>query len=77
MSEGGPMCSLFATTYPEKTRALIMIGTYAKRLWAPDYPVGADQGGARALPRRDPQRLGRPGGHRSARAEPRRRPRVP
>jgi pimeloyl-ACP methyl ester carboxylesterase len=38
ISEGGPMCSLFATTYPEKTRALIMIGTYAKRLWAPDYP---------------------------------------
>jgi pimeloyl-ACP methyl ester carboxylesterase len=38
VSEGGPMCSLFATTYPEKTRALIMIGTYAKRLWAPDYP---------------------------------------
>ena len=38
VSEGGPMCSLFATTYPEKTRALIMIGTYAKRQWAPDYP---------------------------------------
>jgi hypothetical protein len=38
VSEGGPMCSLFATTYPEKTRALIMIGSYAKRLWAPDYP---------------------------------------
>ena len=38
VSEGGPMCSLFATTYPEKTRALVMIGTYAKRLWAHDYP---------------------------------------
>ena len=38
VSEGGPMCSLFATTYPEKTRALVMIGTYAKRLWEPDYP---------------------------------------
>ena len=22
VSEGGPMCSLFATTYPEKTRSL-------------------------------------------------------
>ena len=32
------MCSLFATTYPEKTRSLIMIGTYAKRMWAHDYP---------------------------------------
>ncbi len=38
VSEGGPMCSLFAATYPEKTEALIMIGTYARRLRAPDYP---------------------------------------
>jgi pimeloyl-ACP methyl ester carboxylesterase/DNA-binding winged helix-turn-helix (wHTH) protein len=38
VSEGGPMCSLFAATYPEKTVALVMIGTYAKRIWAPDYP---------------------------------------
>jgi DNA-binding winged helix-turn-helix (wHTH) protein/pimeloyl-ACP methyl ester carboxylesterase len=40
VSEGGPMCSLFAATYPEKTLALAMIGTYARRLWAPDYPWG-------------------------------------
>src|SRR5438045_9014908 len=38
VSEGGPMCSLFAATYPEKTLALVMIGTYSKRIWAPDYP---------------------------------------
>ena len=38
VSEGGPMCSLFAATYPEKTSALVMIGTYAKRIWAKDYP---------------------------------------
>lgn len=38
VSEGGPLCSLFAATYPEKVTALIMIGTYAKRAWAPDYP---------------------------------------
>jgi pimeloyl-ACP methyl ester carboxylesterase len=38
VSEGGPMCALFAATYPEKTRALVMIGTYAKRLYDPDYP---------------------------------------
>jgi pimeloyl-ACP methyl ester carboxylesterase len=37
MSEGGPMCALFAATYPERTSALIMIGSYARRLWAPDY----------------------------------------
>jgi pimeloyl-ACP methyl ester carboxylesterase/DNA-binding winged helix-turn-helix (wHTH) protein len=38
ISEGGPMCSLFAATYPEKTSALVMIGTYAKRIWSPEYP---------------------------------------
>jgi pimeloyl-ACP methyl ester carboxylesterase/class 3 adenylate cyclase len=38
VSEGGPMCALFAATYPERTTALVMIGTYAKRIWAPDYP---------------------------------------
>ena len=34
------MCALFAATYPEKTRALVMIGTYAKRLRDADYPWG-------------------------------------
>ncbi len=38
ISEGGPMCSLFAATYPEKTVALVMIGTYAKRTWDNEYP---------------------------------------
>lgn len=38
VSEGGPLCSLYATTYPERTLALVMIGTYAKHRWAPDYP---------------------------------------
>ena len=38
VSEGGPMCALFAATYPEKTRALVMIGTYAKRLRDSEYP---------------------------------------
>src|SRR5687767_1623415 len=38
VSEGGPMCSLFAATYPEKTLALVMIGTYAKRIRDADYP---------------------------------------
>lgn len=40
VSEGGPMCSLFAATYPERTVALIMIGTYAKRTRDEDYPWG-------------------------------------
>ena len=38
VSEGGPMCSLFAATYPDRTSALVMIGTYAKRIRDDDYP---------------------------------------
>ena len=38
VSEGGPMCSLFAATYPEKTLGLVMIGTYAKRIRDAEYP---------------------------------------
>jgi class 3 adenylate cyclase len=30
-SEGGPMCVLFAATYPERARALVLYGAYAKR----------------------------------------------
>lgn len=45
VSEGGPLCSLFATTYPSRTLALVMIGTYAKRLKAPDYPWGPTRAG--------------------------------
>ena len=40
VSEGGPLCSLFAATYPEKTEALVMIGSYARRLRDEDYPWG-------------------------------------
>ncbi|HEY8548847.1 MAG TPA: alpha/beta fold hydrolase [Vicinamibacterales bacterium] len=40
VSEGGPLCSLFAATHPEKTLALVMIGSYARRLRTADYPWG-------------------------------------
>ena len=40
VSEGGPMCSLFAATHPERTIALVMVGSYARRLQAPGYPWG-------------------------------------
>jgi len=40
VSEGGPMCALFAATYPERTAGLIMVGTYAKRIRGDDYPWG-------------------------------------
>jgi pimeloyl-ACP methyl ester carboxylesterase/DNA-binding winged helix-turn-helix (wHTH) protein len=42
VSEGGPMCSLFAATYPEKTIAMVMIGSYAKRIKDEEYPWGVD-----------------------------------
>lgn len=38
VSEGGPMCALFAATYPERTTALIIDGGYARSIWTPDYP---------------------------------------
>jgi pimeloyl-ACP methyl ester carboxylesterase len=37
-SEGGLMSVLFAATYPERTRALVALSIYAKRIWSPDYP---------------------------------------
>lgn len=40
VSEGGPMCTLFAATYPERTAALIMFGSFARRIRGPDYPWG-------------------------------------
>src|SRR3954467_2098044 len=40
VSEGGPMCTLFAATHPDRTQALITLGAYARRNWAPDYPIG-------------------------------------
>ena len=43
-SEGGPMSILFGATYPERTRALVLYGAYAKRSepdedypWAPTW----------------------------------------
>src|SRR5512134_2317375 len=39
-SEGGPMAILFAATYSERTAALVLYGSYARRLASPDYPWG-------------------------------------
>ena len=40
VSEGGPMSLLYAATYPERTSALVLYGSYARRAWAPDHPFG-------------------------------------
>lgn len=48
ISEGGPMSCLFAATYPERATALILYGSYARRLWAPDHPIGRKEEDAAA-----------------------------
>jgi pimeloyl-ACP methyl ester carboxylesterase/class 3 adenylate cyclase len=40
VSEGGPMTALFAATYPERTAAAILYGSYASALRRDDYPWG-------------------------------------
>ncbi len=40
--EGGPMTLLFAATYPERTRALVLFGTYAT-FWMPELDDEARQ----------------------------------
>ena len=42
-SEGGPMSALFAATYPKRTTALVLYGSFARITWAPDYPWGRTQ----------------------------------
>jgi len=37
VSEGGPMCILFAATYPERTTSLVIYGSYAHSGAAPEY----------------------------------------
>ncbi|MBI2169587.1 MAG: adenylate/guanylate cyclase domain-containing protein [Actinobacteria bacterium] len=45
VSEGGSTAMLFAATHPVRTAALILYGSYARVLRAPDYPfgVGSDE----------------------------------
>jgi class 3 adenylate cyclase len=39
-AEGGPMCMLYAATYPSRVSHLILTSTFARRSWAPDFPHG-------------------------------------
>ena len=39
-SEGGSMCALFAATHPDRAAGLVMIGSYARLIRAPDHPWG-------------------------------------
>jgi class 3 adenylate cyclase len=49
ISEGGPMCILFAATYPERTSALVLQASFACRMQTPDQPYGLPPDAAEAL----------------------------
>jgi class 3 adenylate cyclase len=40
VSEGGPMSTLFAATHPSRVSSLVLFGTFARMLKAPDFPAG-------------------------------------
>src|SRR2546423_9143180 len=40
ISEGGQMAMMFAATYPQRTQALVLYGTFARFARADDYPYG-------------------------------------
>jgi pimeloyl-ACP methyl ester carboxylesterase/DNA-binding CsgD family transcriptional regulator len=40
ISEGGTLSMLFAHTHPDRTKALVLYGSWARRLASPDYPYG-------------------------------------
>ena len=42
-SEGGPLSLLFAASYPERTRALILWSSFPRVAWAPDVPWGLSE----------------------------------
>ena len=45
VSEGGTLSLLFADAHPERAQALILYGSWARRLAGPDYPYGPSEEG--------------------------------
>jgi pimeloyl-ACP methyl ester carboxylesterase len=72
VSEGAPMCVLFAASYPERTSAMILVGGFAREMAGPGHPWGytqesldafraeiaGDWGGPVGLTQRAPSRIG-------------------
>jgi class 3 adenylate cyclase/pimeloyl-ACP methyl ester carboxylesterase len=48
-AEGGPMAMMFAATYPQRSRALVLVNTFARMLRAADYPIGMPEEAAERL----------------------------
>jgi pimeloyl-ACP methyl ester carboxylesterase len=66
-AEGGPMCVLFAATFPERTTALVLGASFARRTRASDHPWGLDDDAQRYILDGYEERWGRTGfGKRSA-----------
>jgi pimeloyl-ACP methyl ester carboxylesterase len=62
VSEGGSMSALFAATYPDRTVALVMYGSYARRQRDVDYPWGQSEDDLEASLREIEQGWGGPVG---------------
>jgi pimeloyl-ACP methyl ester carboxylesterase/DNA-binding CsgD family transcriptional regulator len=43
VSEGGTLSLLFALQHPERAQALVLYGSWARRLQGPDYPYGPSE----------------------------------
>jgi pimeloyl-ACP methyl ester carboxylesterase len=43
VSQGGALACLFAATYPERTKGLILQGSFARLVRAPGYEIGVDR----------------------------------
>ena len=78
VSEGGPMCQLFAATFPERVTALGLYGTYARMVEGDGYEIGVPSDAAHGL-RQDhgPADWGGPVGPRHVRSEPGQGPALP
>jgi pimeloyl-ACP methyl ester carboxylesterase len=73
-SEGGPLCVLFAATYPDRASALITHGSYARRIRSSDSPWMPSAEEVGALHRVHRPGVGGAGGAGRARAQPHARP---
>ena len=38
--DGAPLSLVFAATFPERVSALVLLGSFARRMWVPHYPWG-------------------------------------
>ncbi len=43
VSEGGPMSTLYAAIHPDRVSGLVLFGTFARMLEAPDFPPGTTE----------------------------------